>query len=196
MKRACLLRFGIGAMLLGIVPTTHATTFCVNTASELRGALEVAESNGINDVIRMKTGTYIHDFQFTAVAFSYDTQEDFDITLPGRWSGLGDTCTRRGRNPAWTVLSGDGSKAVLWIAGANGSLGDIIVEQLTLRNGSVGAAGAGMQLGGNIGANGFNGDIVVERVYFDDNTSKYGAAGLFNQDQRWHPRAQQRFSRQ
>jgi hypothetical protein len=76
------------------------------------------------------------------------------------------------------VLDGGGEKAVLWMTGANSSQGDMIVEQLTVRNGAIDAEGAGMKLGGNYGSNGFAGDIVVERVYFDDNTALEGA-GLF-----------------
>jgi hypothetical protein len=178
MKHSFLSRIGIVAMLLAVLPAVHAATFCVNTTSELQDALEVAGSNGANDVIRIKTGTYTYTFPFVQTMFVYDTQEDFDITLQGGWAGSGDACARRFPSPASTVLDGGGEKAVLWMKGADDTGGDIIVEQLTVRGGAIQAEGGGMRLGGNFGSNGFNGSIVVERVYFDDNFALEGA-GLF-----------------
>lgn len=178
MNGSMLLRFGIGAMTLAAAPAAYSATFCVNTTQELQDALAIAESNGANDVIRIKTGTYTYTFPFVTNAFAYQTQEDFDITLEGGWAGSGAACSRRVPNPASTVLSGSDGKRVLSITGSNNSSGDIIVERLTIRNGAVNAEGAGMWLGGNYGSNGFSGDIVVERVYFDDNSAEE-AAGLF-----------------
>jgi hypothetical protein len=177
MNCSCLSRFAIGAMSLAVLPAAHSATFCVGTVGELQDALAIAESNGANDVIRIRTGTYTYIFPFVVTSFSYDTQEDFDITLQGGWTGLSGTCSRRVSNPESTVLVGSGETRVLSITGSNSSQGDIIVERLTVRDGAVNGDGAGMRLGGNYGSNGFSGDIVVENVYFDDNAAE-AAAGL------------------
>jgi hypothetical protein len=170
-------RIGVGMMLL--VPlAAHAATFCVDTSAQLRDALTEAGSNGADDVIRIKTGTYTFDFPFVAVAFSYETAQDFDITLQGGWTGNDGLCSRRFLNPASTVLSGSGSSAVLWMTGADGSAADMIVEQLTIRDGNSPEYGAGLRIGGRSAPGGFNGDLVIERVLFDNNNSDEWAAGL------------------
>lgn len=177
MKLSFLLQLGFGSMLL-VSHTGNAATFCVNQTTELQDALAVAAGNGEDDVIRIKTGTYTYIIPFVQVMFTYDTQEDFDITLQGGWSGSGETCQRRMLSPTATVLDGGGNKAVLWVTGANSTSGDITIEQLTIRGGALSAEGAGMRLGGNYGSNGFDGSIVVERVYFDGNQATEGA-GLY-----------------
>ena len=174
MKSPTLQQFGMVAMLLVAPLAAHAATFCVDTTSELQDALAVAGNNSANDVIRIKTGTYTYTFPFVQTMFVYETDEDFDITLEGGWTGSGDACARRFPSPTSTILDGGGEKAVLRMTGGNTSAGDIIVEQLTVRGGAVNAQGGGMKLGGNFGSNGFNGSIVVERVYFDDNFALEG----------------------
>lgn len=178
MKSPTLQQFGVVAALLLAPLATRAATFCVNTTTELQDALAVAQSNGANDVIRIKTGTYTYAFPFVQTMFVYETDEDFDIKLEGGWGGSGDACSRRFPSPASTVLDGGDEKSVLRMTGANTSTGDIIVEQLTVRRGAVNGEGGGMKLGGNFGSNGFNGSIVVERVYFDDNFAQEGG-GLY-----------------
>ena len=170
-------RIGVGMTLLAL-HAAHAATFCVDTSAQLRDALTEAGSNGANDVIRIKTGTYTFDFPFIAVAFSYETSQDFDITLQGGWTGNDGVCSRRFLNPASTVLSGSGSSAVLRMTGADGSAGDMIIDQLTIRDGNSTEYGAGLRIGGRSAAGGFNGDLVIERVFFDNNNSGAWAAGL------------------
>ncbi|MGH8174106.1 MAG: choice-of-anchor Q domain-containing protein [Rhodanobacteraceae bacterium] len=165
-------------MTLLIAQAAGATTFCVSTSGELQDALTEAGSNGADDVIRIKTGTYDIAIPFVPVAFTYETSQNFDVTLQGGWVGNGDACSRRFSNPAATVLSGSGSRAVLWMIGANGSRGDMIVQQLTIRDGNSSDYGAGLRIGGHSGTNGFDGDLIVERVYFDNNNSDAWAAGL------------------
>lgn len=177
MSTRTLVRLGLATTLL-VAQAAQAATFCVDTTGELQDALAEAGSNGANDVIRIKTGTYEYAIPFVAVAFSYETAQDYDITLQGGWTGNGDTCTRRLFNPASTVLSGSGSSAVLRMTGADGSAGDMIVEQLTIRDGNSSEYGAGLRIGGRSANGGFNGDIVIERVLFDDNNSSAWAAGL------------------
>lgn len=177
MHSTAILRLCACATLL-IAQAAHAATFCVSTSSQLQDALTEAGSNGADDVIRIKTGTYDIAIPFVAVAFTYETSENFDVTLQGGWAGNGDACSRRSLNPASTVLTGSGSKAVLWMSGAPGSRGDMIVQQLTIRDGNSTDYGAGMRIGGNSGLTGFEGDLIVERVYFDNNNTDAWAAGL------------------
>ena len=125
MKSPTRQQFGMIAMLLFAPPAIHAATFCVDTTTELQDALVIAESNGANDVIRIKTGTYTYTFPFVQTMFVYETDEDFDITLEGGWTGSGDACSRRFPSPASTILDGGGEKAVLRMTGANTTQGDI-----------------------------------------------------------------------
>lgn len=179
MNLSVLCKISISAVLLTACTYARAATFCVNTTTELQDALAVAESNGADDVIRIKTGTYTYTFPFVLIIFPYETQEDFDLTVQGGWTGSGDSCTRRVSDPGATVLDGGGGKQVMYLHGANSSSGDITVERLTLRGGQY-FEGGGLNVGGNIGSNGFDGSIVIERVYFDDNFALTGG-GLFAQ---------------
>lgn len=179
MNSPILHKLGFSAALLVACAHVHATTFCVNTTTELQDALIAAQSNGANDTIRIKTGTYTYTFPFVLTIFPYETQEDFDLTVQGGWTGSGDSCQRRVSNPEATVLDGGGEKQVLNLQGANSSAGDITVERLTVRGGAY-FEGGGLKVGGNIGSNGFNGSIVIDRVYFDDNFALTGG-GLFAQ---------------
>jgi hypothetical protein len=90
MKLPFLLQLGIGSLLIAS-HAGSAATFCVNETTEIQDALAVAESNGEDDVIRIKTGTYTYTFPFVAGMFYYETQEDFDLTLQGGWTGSGET---------------------------------------------------------------------------------------------------------
>jgi hypothetical protein len=164
--------------LLFMTQTAHATTYCVNTTLDLLDALNEAGSNGESDVVRIKAGTYSNAFPFLVAAFTYSTSQIHVLKLEGGWAGNGDACSRRLRSPTATVLTGSGSKTVLWLSGAGGSLADIVVEQLTIREGYSNDYGAGLRIGGDAGPGGFNGDLVIDRVYFDNNYSTAGAAGM------------------
>jgi hypothetical protein len=168
----------LAASLASMSFGSRAATFCVSDSQQLRAALQSAGSNGANDVIRIKTGTYPTTVFLLSIAFSYSTAQDFDIRLEGGWAGTGDTCSRRVASPTATVLTGSGVSPVLVMTGANGSAGDMVVERLTIRDGKSDQYGTGLRIGGNLGPGGFAGDIVIERVYFDNNESNEWAAGL------------------
>lgn len=161
------LRLGLLLALLISARCGHAATFCVNTASELLAAINTAGSNGEDDVIRIKTGTYVGS---TGVAaFHYASNQSFDISLQGGWVTLVTfDCGRQVDDPTATVLTGSNFNRALQMSGNPGTSGDMVIENLTLRDGNTTEGGGGLRVQGS---GSFTGNLRVERVYFDSNVS-------------------------
>jgi hypothetical protein len=102
---------------------TSGEEFCVGTATELHNALTAAQTNGEDDIIWVKQGTYYGNFV-------YNSTEGKDITLLG---GYTSGCLSRVLNPANTILDGSGAGPVLRILEWEG--GAIYVEGFTIQNG-------------------------------------------------------------
>ena len=153
-----------------IASTATAATFCVGTAQEFQNALSNAASNGEQDVIRLRSGTYAA--ASGPIAFSYATNQNFDLLVEGGWQNLGQTpCVVRVDDPGQTVLDGGGVRSVLQLQGNAGTTGSLAIRNLTIRNGS----GDGF---GGLRIRGAAGNATVERVIVRDNASGFVAGGI------------------
>lgn len=164
---------GVAAFVLSSA-VASAADFCVTTGPELQSALSAAASNGEDDFLRLRAGTYA--VSAGAVAFAVINFDNFSLNITGGYFEVGPIACLFGAGPTATVLSGSGVRAVLQLAGASGTNGDLNVRNLTIANGlnSDGSAG-GLRIGGF--AN-YTGDILIERVIFDNNVSTTFGGGL------------------
>ena len=173
----CKLLACLGTAALLLAPAARAAVFCVGDATELQNALNTADSNGVDDTIRIKPGTYSVGNADVDVAFTYSTSQNNALTLSGGWfdSGMFE-CVSPAGDPTDTVLTGNNLRRVLQMSGAAGSTGAIAVQKLTIRDGNSEFNG-GLVLGGVAG---FAGNLLVDRVYFVSNsaTETTGAAAI------------------
>lgn len=158
----------LAPLLIALAPfafdTAAAATFCVGSGEQLQAALNTAASNGEDDVIRLRSGTYTR--AAGPVAFSYFSSQNRALTLEGGWFGItAGSCNLRFDTPASTRLDGEGARSVLHLLGNAGSTGALTLRNLSIVNGSSGDVG-GAQLGA-IG--GFLGNVRIERVVFRGN---------------------------
>jgi hypothetical protein len=144
-------------------PTARAVTFCVGDATALQNALMTANSNGEDDIVKIKPGTYAGG---SGVAFAYSTSQSDAITISGGWVDLSIfDCVLQIGDPTDTVLSGSDVRPVLQMSGS-GTSADMTLENLTIRDGN------GAEFGGlRMSSGNFFGDLLVDRVYFVDNVS-------------------------
>ena len=130
--KSCILSFMLViASMAFVIPGALAAEFCVSNATELTNALALAVANGEDDTIKVVKGTYNGNFTFIS-------NEGHSITLLG---GYNTGCITRIINPKNTILDAQHSGRVLYLYNSDG--GDIIVEGLTVKNGS-GTWGAGI----------------------------------------------------
>lgn len=164
MNMICRLLLSLVAALAG--GDALAATFCVGTGDELRNALNTASSNGQNDVIRMRQGTY--SATMNAVAFAYSFSEPNALILEGGWLAGGGpgTCLSRVEDPTLTILDGSNTRRVLNVYGFPGG-GDVTLRNFTVRNGFSTTDPGGVEVGGGAG---YAGNVVVERLLIHSNT--------------------------
>ncbi len=113
----------IMASLSILAEVSWGAVFCVSTPTELQNALNAAETNGEDDIIKVVQGTYSGNFYFYS-------SEGYSITLLG---GYTSNCADRVVDPSNTILDGGGLDSVLSLHTRSG---DIFVEGFTLQNGS------------------------------------------------------------
>ena len=90
-------------VLLGMSSLTLGATFCVGDSAELQNALNVAENNGEDDSIRIKSGDYLTP---NGQPFRFDNYEAHDLSISGGWSDFGQlSCFNQiGGDPYETTL--------------------------------------------------------------------------------------------
>ncbi len=109
------------------VSLSNPVVTCVSTAAELQNALDSADDNGTNDVIRMVQGTYSGNFVF-------NNFEANDIMIEGGYTA---GCVSRDSAPANTVMDGNNAGNVLTISGSSFD-NNFILEGITFQNGTHG----------------------------------------------------------
>jgi hypothetical protein len=135
--------------------------FEVKNPMQLKNALSIAQGNGEEDLIKIHRGTYYGNF-------SYATGQKKLITLRGGYSAAGYS-----EDPSITVLDANNFGRVLKIQ--NG--GDIVVENLSIRNGAEG----GIYAGSVVNEKGEkSGNIVIKHTIIRDNRVEgYPGGGLW-----------------
>jgi hypothetical protein len=147
-----------------------AAIFCVDNAADLASALQAVDSNGEDNEVYLKVGTYIasiHDgfFAFPGAGHS--------LTVEGGYSAFGFTAgqcvaqTRGTRDPLRTIIDGAGTNVVVMFTPLSNGNGDISVRSLTLQNGVPLESYSPVFLGSS--DNGWAGTLTVEDVIIRGN---------------------------
>jgi hypothetical protein len=170
MRRPLLLT---AALLGGLIRASgaDAASFCVETTAQLRAALQTAVTNGEDDVIQIKTGTYTATSGSAVAAVTIGG--DDALTLRGGYVDvLQFACASVVRDPELTVIDGQNLRQGLELRGTDSSNADLTIENLTFTRG-VAERGGGLAAGGS---SLYSGDVSINRVYFHENTGEYGGA--------------------
>ena len=145
-----------------ILNSSMADEFCVNSAIGLQTALETAESNDENDVIKVQQGLYTGNFE-------HFSAEGKDITVLGGYTA---NCSIRVVDPANTVLQGNGDSIISFLI-LNG--GDITIEGLTLKKGNTSLGnGGGLYAGCSSSGSGNASNITVKNNIISENSAMQG----------------------
>lgn len=94
---------------------------CVSSSNELQDALSLAAQDGIDNVVKIQSGTYTG-------AFRYSSTQTNSLTLQG---GYADDCVIRDSSPDATVFDGEQVRRPLNLR----SSGDVTVQRFTFRDG-------------------------------------------------------------
>jgi hypothetical protein len=175
----------IKAMILGLSLMTlpaPAAEFCVSTVSELRAALDTAESNNQHDDIRIEIGVYASGGN----TFQYNETQGFDLTISGGWIDFFDNdCGIQSPNePLETILDGSLSTRALYIRTAGSA--DIEVSSLTFRNGRTTQSGGGLFISRVDNLN--SGVVTVANNAFINNEANFGSALQISSADTFHVR--------
>lgn len=125
------------------LPAT-AAVFCVNDGLSLQNALTLAASNGQDDDIRLRPGTYT--MGTGATAFTYTSSESFRLVISGGWQTVGVIpCGLALADPNLSVLDGVNQRRVMDLSSLSTNFNAMLtVRNLTIRGGS----GSGTDFGG------------------------------------------------
>jgi len=172
MKKACVLVMAFLVSLALLAGVGWAAVMCVDpggggTHTSLQTALDTAETNGEDDVIKVVQGTYTGNF-------TYSSSEGYNITLEG---GYTSGCASRVVNPANTILDGGGSGRVLELS----HVGYMVIEGFTVQGGNtVDSSGGGiyaLSLPSSITDN--SGDIIINNnIIMGNNAAEKSGGGI------------------
>jgi hypothetical protein len=160
-------------LLLGLstAASIQARSFCVGTTNELRRALLDAETNGEDDLIRIKTGTYDADTASVVAYFRF--AQNHALTLRGGYRDVGTSpCAALGSNPRVTIVTGSSSRRPVEVFGTAGMSARVTLQNFTVLGGDA-DRGGGIEVWCE---DGFAGDVTIERVHFIGNRAAHGAA--------------------
>lgn len=161
-------------VLAALAQPVSAAVFCVNNATDLATALNNAGTNGTDDQIRIRIGTYERDNGNTA--FSYATSVAQTLLITGGWFPLlGNPCAARVPDPTLTVISGSNVRQGMRIQVNNGAAGTVEIENLTFADANNPVeVGGGLELQASLAPANFR----VERVLFRNNRTEDWGGGL------------------
>lgn len=134
---------------LTLAPGAEAAEFCVSTGNQLQNALDAADGNDQDDVIKVVSGTHITNI--TAPTdyhwrFWYtNVDADNNLVVSGGWSAGNNCATQSSLDPASTVLDAENLGPVFNIQPYGSGItlsGDITISNLTF------ARGRGQAFGG------------------------------------------------
>jgi hypothetical protein len=142
--------------------------YCVATSSELQNALNIAQSNGMDDVIQLVQGTYGISGNGNS-RFSYSSSEPNNLVIKG---GYTSGCSSRELNPENTIFDGENIDQNMSVGGVLNlddlcSLGSpqLIIEGITIKNGK-------SYMAGGINAYSHYGSIIIKNNIVKDNLAE------------------------
>lgn len=175
------IRMGMASVLfcgLFITMPVVAATFCVSSSTQLANALSTAESNGQDDVIKIKEGNYAAPqggFKYLTFAGSGD---DFDLEISGGWYDLFNfACLGHHDSPFQTLIDGNNTHPGFDVVMRRHS--NFTLRTLTIINGDLPNEydrGAGLTLFSDEGE--ITGTWTIESVAFVNNHVRYLGAAL------------------
>jgi len=157
-------------------PTSYAATFCVTTSAQLQTALDDANVNNQDNLIKITEGSYMTP----GSQFSYNlagSNGGWDLEISGGWRfAMGFACNFQVPNPFATRLNGDTDNRVMQIVVSNDF--DLTVSNLTFQSGTELTKlnnGAGLKVGTPTLVNSL-GTFRLERCAFNLNDATFGSA--------------------
>ncbi len=158
--------------LCAFIGSAHAATYCADTTEDIQAALGQASINGEDDIINIAMGTYLtpEDSYFKYVATA---NEEFNISIIGGWTSTEVNPCALLINPMAhnTVLDANSTERVLSIQ--TGTLGNVNIENIQIKNGLWTANGAGLRV--NTPPD-YSGEITISNNAFTNNIGPGGAA--------------------
>lgn len=139
---------GLAGLAILLAGPASAAVHCVDTANELRAAIDAAEANGEDDEIRLVGGAYT-----SSTPFHYQSTEAHAIAFVGGYSA---NCTDAGGEVS--TIDGEQQRRGLFVLNPDG---DIVVEALTFSRGL-----STNNRGGGLFASSESGDIRIDRNAF------------------------------
>lgn len=139
--------------LLALLPAAlaaapaQAAVFCASTGAQLDSALLTAAGNGVDDEIRVVSGTLTGSSQSNgSTRWLYKpgaSDLDTSLTLSGGWSAGNNCATQSTNDPEATILDAQYVGPVLGVQviGSDALLGDVVIRNLTLTRGFANNAG-------------------------------------------------------
>lgn len=170
-KKSRLHRWLLIASAIVALPAS-AATFCVGDTAALESALQAAQANGEDDVIRIAPGTYTP----TGTRFQYSSAENHTLEIGGGFdtdAGL-PPCSLQRHGAQWTHLDGAGSKVLLEVS-MSGSSGSVHVHDLTVENGASVDFSPPLHIAGPAG---WGGDVSLDNVLVRNNTTGFVIANI------------------
>ncbi|MEZ5471567.1 MAG: hypothetical protein R3E90_07290 [Marinicella sp.] len=166
--------FLMAGLLMGT--NVQAATFCVSNSTMLETVLDITESNGQSDVIKIQSGNYI---PLNSYGFRFYLGENHGLDISGSWSS---GCAEQSMNPLDTILDGDNSNRVISFYTDQNSpeiTASISLSVMSVNNGlhheqsTVGynTSGLGFRL-----SFAHEGSITVDRLFFMNNRSNRASA--------------------
>jgi hypothetical protein len=139
---------------------------CVSNAAELQDALTQAQSNGVDDFIKVVQGAYNGNF-------TYSSSEGNSITIRGGYTA---GCKGRDLNLAHTILDGGNTGHVLELSNSAG--GDITVDGFSIQHGSNVSNGGGI-FAQSFAASSIAGSITITNNILTANSVTTSGGGIY-----------------
>jgi len=166
MKKTMIMFFVFAAYLAFLSGHAFGYEFCVSDETGFQDALNTADGNGQDDIIKLEQGMYTGNFFYRT--YSGETN---DITILGGYtSGCNDN--DRVLDPTNTILDGGESDRVLNLY-AIGSGPDFTIEGFTIQNGDCVNSGGGIYAYTTTSSTA-GGTITINNNIITDNTGNVG----------------------
>jgi hypothetical protein len=150
---------------------TQAAQFCLANGEQLASALQTAASNGEDDDIRLRGGTFTNT-NGNPFAFVYSATENRDFTISGGWNA---GCTQFSHGTQ-TILDGQDVHGVMKLINF-GEGNEVVhrISRITFNNGNASGSGGGLDASGAAAS---SVQLEIEGNFFLGNAASSFGGGL------------------
>ena len=154
--------------------TAFGAEICVSTPVAFQNALNQAEQNEEDDLIKVQQGIY------AGYELYYSFTKEHNITVRGGYTAF---CATRERNPANTILDGSSVRRPLTLISYGG--GNITVDGFTIRKGKSPSTGdgGGLYLISSTSESTHSGDLTVTNNIIVSNAAEKNGGGIYAKSQ-------------